>query len=121
MCNCTSLVRWVAVLILTVAVGGCLVGLIAPFWALYEPGLPRKLVSAYSSDSQNDGGQNDGAESAKGANEMISSVRLPAETEGLWARCNSVNYTQCILFWQNDFQLEHSFPRKQLASRFLTL
>jgi hypothetical protein len=116
MCKCKSVVRWAAVLVLLVAVSGCLVGFIAPFWARYEPGLPRKLVPAHGSDSQNDVT----VASVKGAvgieavpvDDVIPPLRLPAESEGLWARCNSINFTHCILFWQNNFQLEHSFPRK---------
>lgn len=134
MCNCNSLVRWVAVLILIAALLACLVGLIAPFWAYYDPGL-----SASSGSIPADGGSVSDSPDA-------SVVRLtsttpgqkvehglppgpigpaPASkpnhpnthTEGLWARCDGDKYWEmdCVWFWQNDFQLENEFPGNNSA------
>jgi len=105
-----------------VAVGGALVGLVAPFWALYEPGLP--LIAPNTPHSVVDEAKSSTVKPNVGA--VVSghgamfnvpwrkSTRLPAQTEGLWARCDAINYTYCILFAENDFQLEFSFPSKKL-------
>ena len=118
MCESVPIVRCVAILILLVAVGGCLVGLVAPFWALYEPGLSLITPTIHNRDAD------EAFSTTVKPNVAIVNAgviipkydRIPAQTEGLWARCDPTNYTNCIAFYQNDFQLEFYFPSKKFIS-----
>ena len=119
MCESVPIVRYVAIFILLIAVGGCLVGLVAPFWALYEPGLSPTTPSIHNRDAGEAL-----STTVKPNIEIVNAGviiqkhdRIPAQMEGLWARCDPNNYTNCIIFYQNDFQLEFEFPSKKHLSK----
>lgn len=121
MCNCSSPIRWIAVVLLIVAVSGCLVGLLAPFWAYYRPGFDGygKRGGQGTLATKNDVvksslvvGDDDDGEVVDDAVSVVLTAEAArsAEYEGLWARCDADNITDCDFFWQNGFQLENNFP-----------